>query len=420
MSINPFEQKPEKLDKTILDWKKLQSKPYDKNAVDPYTKCRIVLMNGTEFEAVWHSHSFSRHCNNNDLRRELAFVRRSEQQQQKAVAALKPLDENQLEHTITYEQLAVDLTAELAKREKDMQVKAALDFALLEDFDHLYRYADLMESEQGILAERLVGNYTEIMPARPTVAHHRHPFDEIKRHIGKNADLSTKLAVNIITAAEQQTMNYYMNLGNFYPTDAGRRLYTEIGMVEEAHVSQYGSLLDTDCTWLEGNLMHEFVESYLYYSCWAEETDPAVKKLWEQFYNMEVAHLHKAKELLQKYENKEWQQVIGDGVFPAPLSLHSNKDYVRKILKNTVNLTANREDYASIDSLPDDFTFFRYQKAVNGNVKDNASHQVIERNIAQRGKDYRYEDSLNPIKALRNRSCDNIEVGRVKEAVEVR
>ncbi|MBR2984008.1 MAG: hypothetical protein IKC60_00710, partial [Clostridia bacterium] len=177
MTVNPFNEKPINLEKTIVDWKKINRKPYDKMTVDPYTKCRIILMNGTEFEAVKHSHAFSRHQNNNDIRRDLALVRRSEQQQQKAIASLKPLDESILEHTISYEQLAVDLTAELAKKERDKQVKAALDFALLEDFDHLYRYANLLEMDKGIIAERLVGNYTEIMPARPTVAHHRHPFD---------------------------------------------------------------------------------------------------------------------------------------------------------------------------------------------------------------------------------------------------
>ena len=58
------------------------------------------MLNGAEFEAVWFSHQFHRHCPDNDLRRELALLRRQEQQQQKQIAALKPLDETVLEHTI--------------------------------------------------------------------------------------------------------------------------------------------------------------------------------------------------------------------------------------------------------------------------------------------------------------------------------
>ncbi len=43
---------------------------------------------------------------------------KSEQQQQKILTHLKPADESALEHTIGYEQLAVDLTAHLAKTSK--------------------------------------------------------------------------------------------------------------------------------------------------------------------------------------------------------------------------------------------------------------------------------------------------------------
>ncbi len=128
--------------------------------------------------------------------------------------------------TISYEQLAVDLTSELAKREPNKEVKMALDFALLEDFDHLYRYSDLLEMEQGIHAERLVGHYTEIMPGRPTISEHRFSADNIKKYVDfTTADPITKLNVAIITAAEQQTMNYYMNIAGFYQSDLGRSLY---------------------------------------------------------------------------------------------------------------------------------------------------------------------------------------------------
>ena len=129
--MNPFEEKPAKRAELILDWEKMWAEPYDKRAVDPYTRTRIILMNGTEFENVWFSHQFSRATGDNELRRQLALLRRSEQQQQKLLAHLKPADESALEHTIGYEQLAVELTAHLAKRVNDIDVKNALDFALL-------------------------------------------------------------------------------------------------------------------------------------------------------------------------------------------------------------------------------------------------------------------------------------------------
>ena len=156
--MNPFNESGANLEKSLKNWCELYPRSYNKRNVDPYTKTRIILMNGTEFEANWFSHQFARHTADNDLRRELALTREIEKQQQLKLSLLKPIDESILEHTIGYEQLAVDLTAELAKRECDCSVKRALDFALLEDFDHLYRYADLLDMEQKIAAEYLLQN----------------------------------------------------------------------------------------------------------------------------------------------------------------------------------------------------------------------------------------------------------------------
>jgi len=401
-----------KLNDTIMDWKKLYPKSFNKCDVNPYTKTRIILMNGTEFEANWFSHQFSRNCNNNDIRRSIATTRRIEKQQQMLIQNLKPINENILETTISYEQLAVDLTARLALNEPDQNVRNALNFALLEDFDHLYRYSNLLELEYRILPEKLVGRYTEIMPARPTISHHRDPKDTVKYYTCKDAELITKLNVNIITAAEQQTMNFYMNVGGFYTSDIGRKLYQEIGLVEEDHVTQYGSLIDPSQTWLENLLMHEYTECYLYYSCFKDETDPYIKKIWEMFFEYEIVHLHRACDLLEKYESKNWQQVIPDGKFPTLLSLGPNIEYVRDVLKNTANYTGNRENYTCVCDLPKDFDFFTYQNIVNNNICEVPSHMIIDEYICKKGMDYRFEVAPNPLKSLQNRLCDNICVGR--------
>lgn len=417
-TFNPFEEQPVSLEKCFMDWQTLASKPYDKETTNPYTKTRIILMNGTEFEAQWFSRNFSRHCTNNDLRRELALVRRIEQQQQKRISCLKPRNESILEHTISYEQLAVDLTAVMAKCEPDCNVKNALDFALLEDFDHLYRYSDLLNMEYGIYPEKLVGKYTEITPARPTISEHRYPTDSIFKCINNsNAALITKLHVNIITAAEQQTMNYYMNVAPLYTkSDIGRRLYQEIGMIEEEHVSQYESLKDTKATWLEDLLMHEYTECYLYYSCMMTECDNYIKKIWEECLLQEIAHLHKAKDLLYKYEGKEWQQVIPNGEFPELLKLTPNIEYVRNVIKTTTGNTQKKESIVPLHTLPRNDKFYMYQSIVNNDIHSVASHCTIEEYIKRFGHDYRFEVAPNPLDVLRNRKVDNTSLGRIPDA----
>ena len=417
--MNPFKEKPIDLESFLTNWKDLYPKAYDKNETDPYTKARIILMNGTEYDANWFSHCFMRHTDDISLRQNLGLCRFIEKQQQQKLSMLKPVDETILETTIAYEQLAVDLTAELAKREKDFYVKKALDFALLEDFDHLYRYADLLEEDEGVHAEKLVGGYTEIMPGRPTVAHHRHPADNVKRNIiGRNSDKQTVVDTMIITAAEQQTMNYYMNQSGFYKNDKGRKLYEEICLVEEEHVTQYGSLMDSTVGWFEMMLWHEYVECYLYWSCYQTETDARIKKIWEEFFITETAHLHAAEKLFKKYEKKDHSAVIGDGTFPAPISLHENIEYVRQVLNDTAQFTGSTTDYKNINELEPDSRYFCYQKTVNSPVSSVPSHTVIKEYIEKNGTDYRFEIAENPIKALRNRKKDNVTVGVDPSAAE--
>lgn len=418
--MNPFELKPTPVERTMIDWKALYPGPYDKRETGPYSRARVILMNGTEFENVWFSHQFSRAAADNELRRELALLRRGEQQQQKLLACLKPADESILEHTISYEQLAVDLTAELARTETNPDVKRALDFALLEDFDHLYRYANLLDLERGLSAQELTGGYTEITPGRPTIAEHRHPYDSIRQPSTPGDSLLTRLHAGIITAAEQQTMNFYMNVAGLYPSEEGRRLYQEIGQIEEQHVTQYGSLIDPTATPLENLLTHQYTECYLYYSCLQEETDPALRAVWERFFEVECAHVHLAARLLREYEGVEWQAVLPQGEFPPLLSLHSNIGYVRGVLASQADLTAHRETYVPADKLPDDSDFSRYQALVNGHVENVPSHRVIERYIDRFGTDYRFETALNPIEALQNRRRDNTEVGRTPVPVAAR
>ncbi len=414
--FNPFEQKPILLGDAIGNWDSLYSKTYDKHTADPYTKVRIILMNGIEIESVLFSHQFHRHCTDNELRRDIAFIRRIDQLQQKRINWLPPVGETPLETTIGYEHVAVDLTAWLAQNEPDFYVKETLDLALLEDFDHLYRYANLMDLDKNIPAQKLVKEYVEIMPARPTISHHRHPSDTVRRYINfRNADIRTKLNILTITAAEQQTMNFYMNIGPTYYNDLGRQLYQEIAMVEEVHVTQYGALIDPSCTWLEALLLHKYNECYLYYSFYLDEVDPQIKSIWEMHLEQEIAQLHRAKDLLAQHENKDWQQVVGNGTFPKLLKFHNTKDYLRKVLAETVENTGNGEVVWNVNDLSDNHTFFWYQGTVNHNVNSVPSHRVIAEHQKMKGIDYRYEDSPNPIKSLQDRRRDNVELGRVKQ-----
>ena len=211
-------------------------------------------------------------------------------------------------------------------------------------------------------------------------------------------------------------MNFYMNLGNTQPEGVARDLYLEIGMVEEEHVTHYGALLDPSATWLQNLLLREYMECYLYYSFAETEVDPYVKKIWEHHFEQEVAHLHKAADLLYKHENEEWQSLIPDGEFPELLDFHPTKDYVREVLAEQATLTAKDEEFVELDDLPSDFRFFDWNSKVNGRIQDVPSHRVIRELQKKDGEDYRLEDAESPLRELRSRKKDNTDLGRVQGA----
>lgn len=401
MGFNPLAEKGTPIENQFRNWTHLNVQPYSKFEVHPYSRTRGILMNGIEVDAVLFSHMFH-HCTDDmELRRKLAMTRRIEQQQQKMVNWLIPGDESTVAVTLGYEQVAVDLTAWLARTEPDPYVKAALDFALLEDFDHLYRYSNLMEEISDQKPESVVGDYTEIFPGRPTYAEHRHPFDDVRKFYDRNsADILTKLHVLTIVAGEQQTMNYYMNVGNRFTERTARGLYQEIAMIEEQHVTHYGSLMDPRETWFERLVLHEYNECYLYHSCLESETDGRVRGMWQQMLDDEIEHLRVACDLMKQYEKRDPQEFLPREL-PQATIFQSNKEYVRNILATQVDLTGRDTEFVETNDLPKDYRYFDIQRILNSD--DIPSQSVIDAHIRSTGHDYRLEtEGPHPVERMRS------------------
>jgi hypothetical protein len=401
MAFNPLDQKGIAVPDQFRNWSELNPTPYDKHTVDPYTRTRVILMNGAEVESIIFSHQFARHTDHPELKRALAEGRRADAQQQRAVNGLNPGEQTPLETTIGYEQVAVDLTAWLARHEPDPYLRQALDFALLEDFDHLYRYANLYELLHGGHADEITQHLTEITPGRPTFAEHRHPGDDVRRHFETHAvDPLSRLHVMTITAAEQQTMNFYMNHGADWIEPIARGLYAEISLVEEQHVTHYESLLDPLDSWIAQWVFHEYNEVYLYWSMLQQESDRRIKAMWELHCDMEIGQLQVACDFMRRLEGREPADLLPPALPEVPVTFEPNKAYVRDVLATQVDLQADGLDFVPVGELPPDHRYFTYQKTVN--ARGNPSEQVIDENRARSGRDYRDEtEGDHPVTDLR-------------------
>src|SRR5690606_32542790 len=172
----------------------------------------VILMNGIEAEALRFGHSCARM--NRELQAHLAKVRRIEQHQQTLVNWMNPADQSQLETTIGFEQVAIEVTSAVALSEPDPYLAQVYRFGLLEDFDHLYRYAALMDRVEGKDPNALIQSYTDIIPGRPTSLEHRASDDDLRTPYDKDrADLLTKLNALTIMSGEHMTHDYYMVVG---------------------------------------------------------------------------------------------------------------------------------------------------------------------------------------------------------------
>ena len=338
MGMNPFRERGVPIEKQFRPYTQVAMPPYRKQEVDAFTRCRVILMNGIENEAGVFSHGFARVCDDATLKGWLATVRRVEHQQQNTINWLNPADQSVLETTIGFEQVAIELTAYLARTEPDPYVKAAFDFGLLEDFDHLYRYSQLLDLIHGKDPNEILQGRTDVLPGRPTQDHHNDPFLRVLKHYEKNrAHPRSKVNVLTLMAGEQQTMNFYKTVGNFYGSPDARRLYAEISEVEEEHVTQYESLMDPHETWFERWVLHEFTEVANYYTCYSTEVDPRIKQIWETFLAYELEHLRIAGEMLKEQQGIDPEELCGSEL-PTPATFETNREYVTKVLEETVDL----------------------------------------------------------------------------------
>jgi rubrerythrin len=334
-----FDNRGVPLERQKFTWRDMVQKPISKLDDDAYTRVRIILMNGLELEAGRFSHACARM--NKALQLPLAQIRRVEQHQATLINWLIGADHSPLETTIAYEQVAIDVTAAVAQNEPDAYLAQVYRFGLLEDFDHMYRYSALLDRLEGKDANNILQSYTDILPGRPTIEEHRAPQDDLRRPYDrrKAAPLS-KLHALTIMAAEQQTHNFYMNIGPMYADPVARQLYAEIASIEEQHVTQYESIIDPDESWLEKWLMHEACEVYNYYGCMEQESNPRIRALWERFLDYELGHLHLVMELFKKHERRDPLEILPEAL-PDPIPFDTQREFVRKTLAQEVDLRAN-------------------------------------------------------------------------------
>lgn len=362
MSIDFFKDRGTPLNKQNFTWKDLVQKPISKLNDDAFTRIRVILMNGIELEGNRFSHACARM--NKDLQLPLAKIRRVEQHQATLINWLLGADHSPLETTIGYEQVAIEVTAAVAQKEPDEYLAQVYRYGLLEDFDHMYRYSALLDRLEGKDANAILQSYTDVIPGRPTILEHRDPEDELRHHYDRTkADALTKFHALTIMSGEQQTHNYYMNIGPLFSDPTARQLYAEIASIEEQHVTQYESIIDPTETWMEKWLMHEANEVYNYYSCMTYESNPRIRAIWERFLEYELGQLQAVMEIFKQVERRDPAEILPQKI-PSPIEYKSQREFIRGVLEEEVDYRAVGKEFVKDPSQESEATL-AYRKQMN-------------------------------------------------------
>ena len=361
MAINLLQDKGTALDRQKFTWKDMVGKPISKLDDDAFTRVRIIWMNGQELDSI-RTKQVALRCNL-EARTQLAQLMRVEQHQATAINWLLGPDHSPLETTIAYEQVAIEVTASVAQLEPDAYMKQGYRYALLEDFDHLYRYSALLDRLEGKDANNITQGYTDIVPGRPTLYHHRAPEHELMTPYPLDAALATKLHALSLTGGEYQTHDYYMNIGPIFADPLARQLYAEIASVESQHITHYGSMLNPGESLLEKLLVCEAAEVWNYAACLEQETNPRIKALWERFLDYELGHLQVALQLFKDVERRDPAEVLGDGTLPPGIRFESQREFVRQVLESEVQLRKNGTEF--VDETQEGKSSLDYRAEVN-------------------------------------------------------
>ncbi len=362
MTLNLFQDRGVALEHQRMSWKDMVGKPISKLDDDAFTRVRIILMNGVELDSLRTKQVALRM--NAPARVALAQLMRVEQHQATTINWLLGADHSPIETTIGYEQTAIEVTASVAQLEPDAYLAQGYRYALLEDFDHLYRYSALLDRLEGKDANNITQGYTDIVPARATWVHHRAPEHDLLEPYGAHAQLATKLHALTLTGGEYQTHDYYMNIGPVFADPLARQLYAEIASVESQHITHYGSMLNPDETVLEKLLVGEACEVWNYAGCAQQETNPRVRAIWERFLDYELGHFQVVLKLFKDTERRDPAEVLGSGALPEFIQFRSQRDFVQRVVEEETGMRKNGTRF--VDTEGEGATSLAYRDAVNG------------------------------------------------------
>lgn len=392
--MNPYQVPVQRISRGLRDWQSLLPDPLPLKS-DPLRRARLLLA-AAALEDAPPPPLYP------EARRQAALIRRVERQQRLRFLSLLP-HERPCEQILFSLFTLQTLTASAALAEKNAALRAVMGFLLPENCDMLYRAANLLSLEYGVSADTLLQGQAELMPGRPCIAAHRHPYDDVLKPLERPSARSFS-TLFLLQAASRSAARLTANALSVRSPRA-RALYAELSLILSGHATQYSSLMPGTEPGL-ALLLRAYAHCSLFSDLAEQEAEPALAGIFREARDAACAHLQKARSMLPS----EAVPFLGEEL-PPPLALRPHKGTVRDALRG-VGVTLRRGEQLPVGTLPAGADFFRYQERINADIPHVPSHAVVAAHILKTGCDFRSELAPHPVEMLRSRTADPVAVGR--------
>ena len=399
--MNPYDCPAQRVSRSLRSWQTLLPQPAGL-AGHPLSRARLQLAAAALEDAPAQ-------CDDTEWRRQAALIRRVERQLRLRMLSLTP-------HAPPCERLLfslfmlTELTAAAAQREPLPAARAAMDFLLPECCDMLYRTANLLSLEYGVSAAELLQGQAELMPGRPCIAAHRHPYDDVQQPLAGAMDSARTWVSLFLLHAASRSVSRQAADSLHVSSPRARALYAEISLILSEHATQYGGLLGCGTPPALGLVLRAYAHCSLFHDLAGQEPVPEVGEAFCQGEAAACAHLQKARALFLRMTPNGKTPFEAEPL-PAPLALRPSKGYIRGAL-GCVGMTVRRGERLPVGALPEGADFFRYQHCMNTDPLQVPSHAVVAEHIRRMGQDFRSELAPHPVEMLRDRAVDQVTVGR--------
>jgi hypothetical protein len=105
------------------------------------------------------------------------------------------------------------------------------------------------------------------------------------------------------------------------------------------------------------------------------ETNPRIKSIWERFLNYELGHFHFVLEVFKKFDKRDPAAFLPQ-TLPEPIEYKSHREFVRKVLREEVDLRARGTQFIGKEEEEANFPSVIYRSQMNSNISPSEAVAV--------------------------------------------